>query len=350
MPSASICLKVAGRSCPERPKPKGLPATKMSVLLVIGGTGFFGKSILEVFQQGGLAEWGISRVVTMSRNAERLIHEAPQLINERVSLISADVGAVDDLPRADYVIHAAASTDAASYLSRPQIERENILAAVYNYCRLAPVFHRHSKILYVSSGAVYGTQPFDLPMVPEDFIVEDPSDIPEGKRDYAIAKRHSEDAFRKLGENGLDVSIARCFAFVGPWLPRDKHFAIGNFLRDALLGQAIKVNATFPVFRSYMHSDDLVRWLMVIAEHATQGCPCFNVGSDEAVTMDQLARAIGEEFGLLVSIPVQGTHQVDRYVPSIAKAKELLGLNLSIGLKTAIRKTVQSIRSVNLRD
>lgn len=322
----------------------------MATLLVIGGTGFFGKSILDVFQRGGLSAWGISRIIAMSRNAERLQDEAPHLLDERISLVSADIGSIQTLPKAEFVIHAAASTDAAAYLSRPLVERANILAAVHNYCRLAPTFHRHSKILYVSSGAVYGTQPPDLLNVSEDFVIEDPLAIPEGKRDYAIAKRDSENAFRKLGNAGLQVAIARCFAFVGPWLPLDKHFAIGNFLRDAMLGQTIKVNATFPVFRSYLHADDLVRWLMAIAEHATSECLCFNVGSDRAVSMGDLARIIASEFGLEVSVPDEERNRVDRYVPAIEKAKDLLGLEVSIDLEDAIRQTYRSLRMLTSCD
>lgn len=315
----------------------------MADLLVIGGTGFFGKSILECFQQGRLSAWGIDRVIAMSRNAEYLKVDAPDLLDRRVELISADIGTTDSLPPADFVIHAAASTDAAAYLSRPLVERQNIQAGVLNYCRRADPVHRNSKILYVSSGAVYGTQPPDVSSLTEDFVVTNPDDIPEGKRDYAFAKRDAEDAFRRLGEAGLKVAIARCFAFVGPWLPRDQHFAIGNFLRDGLEGRPIEVKATYPVYRSYMHADDLVRWMMVIADHAGRDCPCFNVGSDQAVTMGELACLVAAEFGVPGNVPALNEDKVDRYVPSICKAKDQLGLEIEIDLLSAIRKTRQGI-------
>lgn len=322
----------------------------MADLLVIGGTGFFGKSILECFQQGGLNAWGVDRVIAMSRNAERLKVDALSLLDRRVELISADIGTTDYLPPADFVIHAAASTDAAAYLSRPLVERQNIQAGVYNYCKLAEPVHRNSKILYVSSGAVYGTQPPRIPLLTEDFVVTNPDDIPEGKRDYAFAKRDAEDAFRRLGEAGLKVGIARCFAFVGPWLPRDQHFAIGNFIRDGLSGRPIHVKATYPVYRSYMHADDLVRWLMTILDHADRDCPCFNVGSDQAVTMGQLAKLVAAEFSAGASIPPLSGDRIDRYVPSISKARDVLGLDIDIDLPNAIRKTIRSISSSLSRD
>lgn len=240
----------------------------MASLLVIGGTGFFGKSILDAFQRGLLDEWKVDRVIAMSRHAEQLSKVAPELVDERVELLNADIGYTDWLPSADYVIHAAASTDERNYLSRPEAERQNIQAGVRNYCRLAPKYNSGSKIVYVSSGAVYGAQPSDLDHIDETYEVKDVADLPEAKRVYAFAKREAEKAFKALGEQGINVSVARCFAFVGRWIPRDQHFAIGNFIEDGLQGKPIQVKATFPVYRSYMYADDLVIWLMTMVENA----------------------------------------------------------------------------------
>ncbi len=312
----------------------------MSTLLVIGGTGFFGKSILDCFKRGGLEKWGIESILAMSRNSESLRKEAPQLISSKVELYSADITTTATLPRADIVIHAAASTDAAKYLSRPLEEQQNIQAGTYNYCKLAKTFHAQSKILYVSSGAVYGKQPEGMMHIPEEYAASDLSELPEGKRDYAIAKREAENAIKSLGQQGLSVSIARCFAFVGAWLPRNQHFAIGNFIEDGLHGRPITVKARNPVYRSYMHADDLVEWMMTIALHASTDCPVYNVGSDQAVHMGDLAKLVANEFGVDVCIPEITDVEVDSYIPSIEKAKYELGLTFQNDLNSAIRNTV----------
>ena len=319
----------------------------MSTLLVIGGTGFFGKSILDLFQRGGLEKWGIERVIAMSRNAECLTKEAPQLISSRVELYSADITTTTSLPFADIVIHAAASTDAARYLSRSLQEQENIQAGVYNYCSLAKNFHAMSKILYISSGAVYGKQPADLCHIPENFTAYDLSTLPDGKRYYALAKRDAEHAVINLGLEGLSVSIARCFAFVGPWLPRNQHFAIGNFIEDGLQRRAVKVHATNNVYRSYMYADDLVEWMMTIVLHAKPECTVYNVGSDQAVLMGDLAKLVAKQFRVDAHIPdITGTDE-DRYIPSIEKAKHELGLTLQYDLVSSISKTVFHINGAN---
>lgn len=311
----------------------------MSTLLVIGGTGFFGKSILDSFKRGRLEKWGIERVIAMSRNAESLRIEAPQLISSGVELYSADITTTAILPAADIVIHAAASTDASKYISRPLEEQKNIQAGTYNYCSLAKTFHANSKILYVSSGAVYGKQPEGMTHISEDYVPKDLSELPDGKRDYAVAKRDAEEAIKNLGQQGLSVSIARCFAFVGSWLPRNQHFAIGNFIEDGLQGRPITVNARKEVYRSYMHADDLVEWLMTMAVHGSPLCPVYNVGSDQAIIIGDLAWLAAEEFGVQASVPPITEASIDRYIPSIVKARDELGLTLKHDLLSAIRQS-----------
>jgi len=183
-----------------------------------------------------------------------------------------------------------------------------------------------ARFCIASSGAVYGTQPAGLEGVPEDFISDDLERIPEEKREYVYGKRAAEDAVRQLGAQGLSISIARCFAFVGPWLPRDQHFAIGNFLNDGLHGRPVTVNASKQVYRSYMHADDLVEWLMTIAAHAGPECPCYNVGSGQSISLIELATAIGRRFQVPVSCSAIETIEVDRYLPSTLKAEKELGL------------------------
>lgn len=316
----------------------------MATLLVIGGTGFFGKSILDLFQRGGLDAWNVERVIAMSRHAERLRQEAPALLSDRVTLVAGDITTARRLPSADYVIHAAASTDARHYLARPEEERRNIQAGTLNYCELARDCHRDSKIVYVSSGAVYGAQPATLEQVAEDQAAADVQSMPEGKRDYAVAKRDAEAAIVGLGGEGLAVGIARCFAFIGPWLPRDQHFAIGNFIGDALAGRRVTVNARHRVYRSYLHADDMVRWLMAIAAHAGPDCPTYNVGSDQPILMGALAALVAQESGLAADAPETSGEQVDRYVPSIAKIRAELGVEMQYNLTAAIRATLGRLR------
>lgn len=316
----------------------------MRTLLIIGGTGFFGKSFLDGYKRGLLAKWGVTKLLIMSRNTENLRIECPGLLDASIELITGDIGKINSLPRADYVIHAAASTDARSYLSQPDIEKRNIQAATYNFCNIVKTAGSKNKILYVSSGAVYGLQPPEVEFLNESYPLAKLEELPVGKRDYAFAKRDAECAIQDLGLQNLNVAIARCFAFIGPWLPRDQHFAIGNFIEDGLQGRPINVKASYPVYRSYMHTDDLVSWLMTICDNANSSCPIYNVGSDKAFTLLEVAEIIAKRFSVAVNACEKSFENIDRYIPSIQKAEKEIGLVMATDLLSAIDNTIGVIQ------
>jgi nucleoside-diphosphate-sugar epimerase len=298
---------------------------KYKKLLIIGGTGFFGKSILDTFQRGGLEKYSISEVIVIARNITKLKNEYPELIKNNVQLISGDIGELNEIPYADIIIHAASSTNKQDYIMDGQNQKNNIEKATFNYCKLAKVNHKNSKIVYCSSGAVYGQQPPNIDKISEDFDFNSIKGLAVEKRNYAIGKRNSEESIIQLGEEGLSVSIARCFAFYGKYLPKDQHFAYGNFISRAEKGEAVQVNAINPVYRSYMSADDLVDSLIIIALNSDSSCPIYNVGSDEAILIHDLAKKIAAEYKVSCEMnEISELDNVDRYVPNTNKLKNLV--------------------------
>jgi nucleoside-diphosphate-sugar epimerase len=290
-------------------------------LLIIGGTGFFGKSILDFFHRGGLNTYGIREIIIAARRIEEFKTNHSELINDKVQLISLDISNCDSLPEADLIIHAASSTDARDYQNDSIEQKFNIEKSTSNFCMILAKNQIKSKVVYCSSGAVYGQQPADVDAMDEDFPFQNISSMVEHKRDYAIAKRNSEKEIFELGRKGFNVSIARCFSFYGKYLPKDQHFAYGNFIADAENGRAIEVKAKGLVYRSYMHANDLVKALLYIAFEANPSCPVYNVGSDNPVEIRELARNIAEEYNVKFKLTSITKSEVDRYVPNVSKLK-----------------------------
>ena len=139
---------------------------------------------------------------------------------------------------------------------------------------------------------------------------------------------------------GLDVIIARCFSFVGRDLPIDAHFAIGNFIRDALYEEAIYVNGDGKPLRSYMDQDDLARWLLEILQRGRTG-QAYNVGSDEVLTISELAHLVRDIVAPEKSVIILGEGESggdrNRYIPDISKAQYELKLELRKPLSESIR-------------
>lgn len=314
----------------------------MKSLMIIGGTGFFGKSILDYFLRGGLSKWNIGKVIVLARNIKQLEEEEPRLVKTNVELLTFDISTANYLPSADYIIHAAASTNATNYTNDSNKETENIRMGAENFCKLARKLSKTTKFLFVSSGAIYGNQPSVLSHIDERYQCNDFISMPNSKRGYASAKKDAELLIKKLGEDDFLVSIARCFSFIGKYLPRNQHFAIGNFIADGLAGRSIEVKANQLVYRSYMYSDDLVVWLMTILDNARADCPFYNVGSEEAYSMGELAKKIGDYFQVDVDLNEIDYIKIDRYVPATKKAFDELGLNCS-SLNQAIHKTITEI-------
>lgn len=197
------------------------------------------------------------------------------------------------------------------------------------------------RVLLTSSGGAYGAQPAGLARVPEDYTgMPDPLN-PQNA--YSVGKRMVEHLGALYADqHGLEPVIARCFAFVGEDLPLDAHFAIGNFMRDALEGKDITVSGDGTAIRSYLDQRDLAHWLSVVLLEG-QPLRAYNVGSDSAISIVELARVIARlggsqscEVRVQCKPEASQSAQRNRYVPDVSRAREELGLHVQIGLEAAI--------------
>lgn len=314
----------------------------MASLLVIGGSGFFGKSILDAYKRGLLLSWDIERIDIVARRASSLAASNPELVFENVFLHNLDILNCELLPMADYVIYASASSDMRSYLPEALDEVGSVKSSLTNFCQLVRHHFVHSKVLYVSSGAVYGDQFTSLELIKEDVKLQPLSILDQGRLRYAAVKRECEARIIELADAGFSVSIARCFAFVGPYLPRDKNFAIGNFIEDGLKNRSIIVKADTPVYRSYLYSDDLVFWLMNILHRSDASCPIVNVGSDESILIGDLAKIVANYYGVQAVVPDFKNLSVDWYIPNINKALSM-GCTVDRDLRQSLMRTIEAI-------
>jgi dTDP-glucose 4,6-dehydratase len=317
-------------------------------VLITGGTGFFGIWLLETLLAAN-REWSLGcRVTVLSRDPARFAAKAPHLAGDpALSLISGDVRDFS-LPAGPitHVIHAATEASASLNASDPLTMFDVCVEGTRRILHLARE-RGASRLLFTSSGAVYGRQPPDLSHVAEDFAGgPDPLDP---RNAYAEGKRAAEMLCRLAADDGLAATSARCFAFVGPHLPLDAHFAVGNFLRDALAGGPIRIGGDGSPFRSYLYAADLAEWLVTILLRGGTG-RAYNVGSEEAVSIRDLAGRVadvaagvwperGQPEVTVARQPVPGA-AAERYVPCCRRAQAELGLSIATPLDEGIRRTL----------
>jgi dTDP-glucose 4,6-dehydratase len=311
-------------------------------LFLTGGTGFFGSWLLESLQYANrVGKLGV-RVAVLTRNPEAFREARPHLTQDpSIRLLSGDVRSFA-FPEGEftYVIHGATETCARPGSGGTAELLGTILGGTERVLQFASM-HGTRRLLFASSGAIYGPQPQELTHIGEDYQGAPDPLRPESA--YGEGKRAAEALCVAYGQQyGFACSLARCFAFVGPLLALDQHFAIGNFLRDALRGKEITIRGDGTARRSYMYAADLAVWLwtlLVRAPHAV----AYNVGSGDSVSILELAnlvrRAIGSTAEVRVTQQAIPGAQVHQYVPSVRKAEQELGLKGQVPLSDAICRT-----------
>ena len=313
----------------------------MKKLMIVGGTGFFGKSFIDCFIRKKLDKWFISKLIIISRNSNKFKKNYKELVGRNISFITMDIKVAKSLPHADYIIHAAASTNEKKYLKNIQKEINNNKKSLINFCSLiGDKKFIKSNIVYLSSGAVYGNFK-QIAQTREDRKInkKDLSKLESPKKEYAVSKLISEEIFRKTCiKNKLNSSVARCFAFIGAYLPRDQHFVIGNFMNSLLNSSPliIKSNSAKNIFRSFMYADDAIYLLMQMLKKSNQHCNIYNVGSDEKKSIMNIAKYLSKKYKLKIIKPKQTNLTKNFYIPDLRKTKK----NFSF---TKFRRINQSI-------
>ncbi len=324
------------------------PQLRGQRIFITGGTGFFGLWLLESFLHANDRFDLKAEATVLTRNPEAFAAKAPHVAQHPA--IRLHRGDVRDFifPAGEFscVIHAA--TDASAKLNAE--DPQEMISVIVDGMRRVIEFAGHAKtktLLFTSSGAVYGKQPSELTHVPEDYLGAPDSLQPTSA--YGEGKRLAE-LLCILGgkKHGYAPKIARCFAFVGPHLPLDAHFAIGNFIRDAMRGGPVVVNGDGSPFRSYLYAADLTGHLWAVLFKGQSG-RAYNIGSGDGVDIRALAQIVAEVAGNgcehQVKLPLAPGTKPARYIPDVRRAQEELGLFAKRDLKDSIRATTAWTRN-----
>lgn len=307
-------------------------------IFLTGGTGFFGKGLLTaVAAMNCDRERALAEVMVLSRRPEQFLANYSEFAG--IAGLSFLVGDVRDFlfpsGHFDYIIHAA--TESSSSLEHD--DPDEMYSAIVNGTRRMLDFSAQagvSRFMMISSGAVYGLQPPEISRLPETYK----GDVVNV---YGRGKLRAEEMCVEAGDrHDFTVLLPRCFAFVGPFLNLDVHFAIGNFIRDCLENRPITIKGDGTPLRSYLYTADLVMWLLTILLKGIHARP-YNVGSAEAISISDLACLVRVCAGTHNPVKILGTTAPgtlpSRYVPSIERVASELGLHPRYSLKEAITRT-----------
>lgn len=309
-------------------------------LFITGGTGFFGSWLLESFIWINQRLKLDAAATVLTRHPEAFIAKTPHLaLAENITLLQGDTRDFA-FPGGTFshIIHAATQPTETQPAPLEQLQA-NITATQHtlDFSRQCGA----KKFLFTSSGAVYGKQPTEITHLPETYMgAPDTTDLHTA---YGQSKRISEYLCSIYAEKyRICATIARCFAFLGPYLPLNSNYAAGNFIRDALSGTTLQIMGDGTPYRSYLYTADLTIWLWTILFRGQPSRP-YNVGSENDLTIAQLATSIIQELAPQTKIQIakqpNPAQPALRYVPSTQRAKNELGLESRVSLAEAIRRT-----------
>ena len=305
-------------------------------LLLLGASGFFGKSILKhLYQKRLFYKKKFKKIIILSRKKpdNKIIFNKLKK-NFKIIFLKQDILEIKKFPEVNFVIYCILLKN----------NRKDYLG-VKNFSNLIQKLKTKPKIVFTSSGAVYGKKLNQNKKVRETLILSKKFKFLDTyKNKYAYFKYKSEEVFKKLSQKGFKVAILRCFAFVGEDLPRDKNYVVGNFIEKILTSKKIIVKSKYTITRSYMHQYDLAHWILTILLKSKKKFDIFNVGSDDAITIQKLGKVLAEKYNVKFKSNFQKSKINDYYLPSIGKVKKIFKLNIKYNSLEAVFKTINNIR------
>lgn len=302
-------------------------------VLVTGGTGFLGSWLVASLLQANVTLGLDLSLVLVSRHPSAVpLEEGPSL-----RLVGGDVRSLRLEGSFEVVLHGAASSSARYGIDdgEPRAMAATILEGTQAVLELACA--SRARLLFLSSGAVYGPQV--APVGEEATTGPDPMDP---RSTYGQAKRLAETLCAAASAAGeVEAVVARLFAFVGPRLPLEVHYAAGNFLGAAVAGRPVRVLGDGRPLRSYLYAGDLPEWCWALLSRGVPG-RAYNVGSPAPLSIAELARRIAALAPEPLPVEILGAPQsgpAPCYVPSTDRAGVELGLRPRTDLDLALRKS-----------
>ena len=316
-------------------------------VFITGAGGFVGSWLLETMLHANAElKLGI-RATALVRDRERFARRLPHLaLSSALRLRVGDVRVVD-LPAHTFThfVHCASASPPNVNAERPDEVVDIIERGTARIVEEAES-GKGARFLQLSSGSVYGVQPPGLALMDETFNGVPDADDPAQR--FGAAKRRAELRGEASVARGVGFVSARVFALVGPRLPLDGQFAIGNFLGDAIAGRAVRVTGDGTPVRSWMHAADMAAWCWTLLVRGAAGT-AYNVGTEGEHTLWDAAQRVAA----LPSPQVSAVREREpdpaarpsRYVPSTRRGREDLGLDAWIPFDDALRRTWDWLRS-----
>jgi UDP-glucose 4-epimerase len=315
--------------------------------LITGGAGFIGSHLAEQLLQGGHEVTLLDNLST--GRYENIAHLDGHPSFQVVIGTILNETLVDKLvERCDVVFHLAAAVGVELIISKPL---ESMTTNIKGSEIVLEMAHRYRrKVLIASTSEIYGKNMNGPLREDTDRILGSPL---KSRWSYSTSKAVDEIlAYVYWKEKGVPTIIVRLFNTVGPRQSGAYGMVIPRFVSQALSGKPLQVHGDGKQSRCFAHVKDVVWAFLQLIEHPGAVGQVFNVGSQEEVMIDELAKRIIQITGSASSIQYlpysqayeEGFEDMPRRVPDITKIRALIGFEPTVNLNEIIQSVVDHMR------
>ena len=312
-------------------------------VLITGGAGFIGSHLSDAYLERGDEVFIIDDLSTGSFENIRHLKDHPRFHYTIDSVHNQPVTA-ELVDQCDVVFHLAAAVGVKLIVESPVRTIETNVRGTE--CVLAIANKKKKKVLVASTSEVYGLST-DVPFREDGNLVMGPT--VKGRWSYACSK--AIDEFLALAywrEKKLPTIIVRLFNTVGPRQTGQYGMVIPTFVKQALANRPITVYGDGNQSRCFCYVGDVVVALMKLMDAEKSVGQVFNVGSNQEISIMELARRVKEltnSQSEIVLVPYdeayeEGFEDMPRRVPDTSKAHQHIGFAPTVDLEGILRSVI----------
>lgn len=315
---------------------------------IAGATGLIGSYLTDVLLYLNRVRNADITVYAAGRSKERLQKRFAYSGDERLHLVEQDViQPMNQMPAADYVIHAASNAYPAAFRQHPV---DTIVSNIAGTQHLLDYVQnvQAGRLLYISSGEVYGQgDAGEEGYKEEDYGYVDCLDV---RSCYPNAKRTAETLCRAyMEEHGTDVVIVRPCHTYGPNVTATDNRASVQFVNAVLAGEDVVMHSRGEHLRSYCYIADCVAAILVVLLRGIAG-NAYNIANRHAICTiagyaEEAARQTGRK--VLFELPDEEKQKeltkITRAVLNSEKLEEL-GWEGFYDIEKGIKHTLEILR------
>ena len=323
--------------------------TKAKRYFITGGAGFIGANLSrELLKRGWRVEVMDNLSTSRAANIKELLKN-PLFTFHKGSIINRPF-LRNPVKRCDVIFHLAAGVGVKYILDHPLLSEVTNLKGTENVLELAAKYRK--KIVIASTSEVYGKHPLTCaPFKEGDDRIMGPTTV--SRWGYAEAKAMDEFlALAYAKERKLPVVIVRFFNVVGPVQIGTYGMVLPRLIGQALRNEPLTVYGDGRQLRSFTYIDDAVNALIDLAESRKAEGEVFNIGSNETISIRDLAKKIKKK--MRIKKPIRYISYRKAYgrnapnfedmmcrIPDISKIKKVIGYNPRYDMDRIIDNTIR---------